>query len=447
MWKLLVKPLKNKNMQNEKPFFGLDFGTTNSALSININGEVKLLDIDKFNLAGKTLRSILFFNKDGQPFVGQEAINQYIEHGATGRIMQSIKTFLPHRSFTHTDVFGKKYELEDLIAVILKHIKKAGEEEIGFVVDSVVMGRPAVFSEDEEDDTLAQIRLENAARKAGFKYIYFQFEPIAAALTFESSLKKGEEKKVFVGDFGGGTSDFTVIKARGGAQKTTDRKKDVLSMGGVYIGGDAFDSRIMWDKVAKYFGKNAKHKSMSGQWLDMPLSVMRTLCKWHLIPDLREKEYRQIINDIKVTVDDKKVIQNLEDLIDGNYGLMLFQAIEQAKCELSLYDKSQINYERNETDPAKKSEAGLRIKEDITRSEFESVISRDVEKIEACVDSTLKAAKLREQDIDFVFLTGGTSYIPRVRKIFTDKFGREKIKEKDAFTSVAYGLGLSGYLE
>lgn len=420
-----------------KTFFGLDFGTTNSALSVNENGVTHLLDIDKFNIAGKTMRSILFFNENGNHFVGQNAINEYIKNNTSGRLIQSIKTSLPHKHADRTNICGNTYTLEDLIAVILKHIKKEGERHIGLEINDVIIGIPAVFSENKEENKLAKTRLYAAAQYAGFKNIRFQFEPIAAALSFEDSLKNTEEKKVFIGDFGGGTSDFAVIKLKGKKEKITkDRKKDILSVDGITIGGDAFDSLLMWEKLTKYFGKNVKYKSMSGYSLNVPQYIMQTICKWHLIPNLRNEEIYSDLKQIKLTADDIKSIQNLETLIRGNYALMLFQAIEETKYELSLYDNSQINYENGD----------FKINENITRVKFEEIINEDIEKIKKSVQKTLLKSGLSEKKIDFVILTGGTSYIPCVKNIFVNKFGADKIKETDAFTSVAYGLGLSGYL-
>lgn len=420
-------------------FFGLDFGTTNSALSVNENGNVRLIDIDEFNLAGKTLRSILFFNENGNVFVGQSAVNEYLKDRANGRLMQSIKTSLPHKNFTHTDIYGKKYILPDLIAIILKHIKQTGEKDAGYEINDVVLGRPAVFSANKEEDALAEERLKKAAQNAGFKNIRFQFEPIAAALSFESSLKKDEEKKVLVGDFGGGTSDFTIIKARGGDLKNKNaesRKKDVLGISGVYIGGDIFDSDLMWGKIAKYFGKDVRYKSVSGGALSLPSSITWTLRKWYLIPQLKNEEVFKILNQIKPSCDNKHAIQNLENLIRENFGLMLFQSIEEAKHELSSYDTSQIIYNNKD----------LEIKEPVKKQEFEEMISAEIKKIEDCVNLFLSRLNLSENEIDLVFLTGGTSRVPLVKNIFINKFGEGKIKETDAFTSVAYGLGLSGYL-
>ena len=416
-----------------KKIFGLDFGTTNSALSVNDGGQVEVIDIDRHNLAVKTLRSVIYFDEEKNIFVGQEAVQNYIDNGAVGRFMQSIKSFLPSQQFDHTYINRKRYELDDLIAIILRRIKEDGEEYVGHAVDEVVMGRPVVFSENVEKDRLAENRLHKAAEKAGFKNIRFQLEPIAAALAFEKTLSEGKEKNVLIGDFGGGTSDFTVMRLKGGLVRTKSRQEDILAVSGAYIGGDTFDSQIMWNKMAKYFGKNVKFRSMTNQLLAMPTIITFKLRNWHLIPQLRERSIREYIKQIRQSADDKRAIENLENLIEDNYGFMLFQAIEKAKIDLSSYDNSRLVFK----------ERDLVIKEGISRKEFEVMIIEDVSKINKCVDLVLKDAGVTEKEIDTVFITGGSSHIPCIRSIFTEKFGEEKIRQKDAFTSVAYGLGLS----
>lgn len=414
--------------------FGLDFGTTNSVLAIAQDGLVEIADIDPFSQSKKTLKSVIFFDEDKNSSVGERAIEQYIEFGGSyGRFMQSIKAFLPDRNFTETFVFGKRFEIEDLVSLILKEIKHRGELQVGHVVDTVVLGRPVVFSEDRENDLLAEERLRTAALKAGFLNIHFLYEPIAATLAYESTLKEGEEKVVFMGDFGGGTSDFVIMRLRGGKyDPKANRKQDILSIGGVYVGGDSFDSAIMWHKVARHFGRDTKHKSVTSQELDMPVWIPRTLCQWHLISRLRDKKTLETIRSIKATADDRQAIQNLEELILGNLGYMVFRSIEQAKCVLSDQNLSQITF----------SEGGIAIKESIDREEFESLSAEEIAKIGNCANETLLRSGVSTEAIDLVLLTGGSSFIPAVQQIFTEKFGKAKMYPIDAFTSVAYGLGL-----
>ena len=416
-----------------QPVFGIDFGTTNSALSVYRNGSVEVVAVDD-GAAGALMRSVLYFNEEQEIFAGQEAIRQYVDDGATGRFMQSIKTFLPNTSFISTEVFGKLYTIEDLVALILKKIKARGEAYVGFPVESVVLGRPVVFSRDAAKDAVAEQRLEKAARKAGFKQIWFQYEPVAAALTFEETLPAGQENVVFIGDFGGGTSDFSVIRVRGGAFARSDRRSDVLSLGGVYVAGDKFDSQIMWDKVAHYFGRYARYRTLGkDEWVDIPRSIIATLCQWHRIPLLRARKTREHIRLIKRTTDDRPAIEHLENIINDNYGFFLFQAIEQAKCELSDQEQTTIRF----------TEHDLKISEEIGKEEFEVLNGENFQQIAACIDEVITRSGLSPAQMDTVFLTGGTSRIPHIQALFAERFGRDKLENRDAFTSVVHGLGAS----
>lgn len=417
--------------------FGLDFGTTNSVLAIVRSGNVEVIDIDPTNVSAKTLKSVLFFDEERSVEIGEEAVRQYVSYGGSyGRFMQSIKAFLPNKSFTETYVYGKRYEIEDLIALILKAIKHRGEFHVGHVVDTVVMGRPVVFSDDRELDLLAEERLRTAALRAGFTNTHFVYEPIAATLAYETSLPEGKEQLVLMGDFGGGTSDFVVMRLRGGKHDLREsRGNDILSTGGVYIAGDAFDASIMWHKLAKYFGRGAKtYGSSNNQILDAPIWIVQTLCQWHMIPQLRDRKTLQIIRSLRgVSNEDRRSLSALHTLVVENLGSMLFQAIEKAKQELSSSESSIIEF----------SEGGIDIREEITRSDFETMADDKFQAISDCVDKTVAQAGVSLQEIDSVLLTGGSSFIPKIRRIFLERLGQEKLLPIDAFTSVAYGLGLS----
>ncbi|MCG8616924.1 MAG: Hsp70 family protein [Desulfobacterales bacterium] len=419
--------------------FGIDFGTSNSALAVARQGQVEMLNLDPENPISNSLKSILYFLKeDGETrsFVGYEGVAQYIANGADGRYMQSIKSFLPDTGFDKTQVYGTTYTLEELIAVFLKTMKERGEAVVGETVDHVVLGRPVIFSEDPEREKAAQDRLQRAAELAGFKEISFQLEPIAAALAYEQSLPEGKEEIVLVGDFGAGSSDFTIHRA-GKSHGEKKRDADIIASGGVYIGGDNFDGRIMRERIASHYGKDVTVKSMfSDNETGLSPLVIRRLMQWHKIPQLRLPRTLKNIKELKVNAgfNDKKLLENLENLIHNNYGYLLFRAIESAKCDLSGRDSTRVLFR----------DYGMAIEETILRDEFQDMIRDEAARIDTCIDNTLKDAGLHPADIDVVFLTGGSSYIPLIRSLFETRIGAEKIRTADAFTSVAYGLGLYG---
>ncbi len=416
-------------------FFGLDFGTSNSALSVNINGEVTLLDVDEYNRTGLTLKSILYFDDyDKRIYTGEQAVSKYIENDAEGRYMQSIKSFLPDQNFDRTEIHRKYYQIDDLVALVLKQIKERGEQLVNLEVNDVVLGRPVIFSENPDRDRLAEERLISGAKKAGFKNIRLMAEPIAAALSYEKSLNEGEEKKILVGDFGGGTSDFTVMKIKKGRETITDRRGDILSVGGVPIGGNTFDSQIMWEELARFYGRGLKVQSyMSDNFFEVPTRILSKLKRWHLIPQLRAYKIQESIKQLKYRSHNHEYIQNLENLVEDNYGYMLFRAIEKAKCELSSTKQTKIDLTEY-----------LHLDVAITRDSFDKLLEASVNEIKTCVESTLATAGISSDEIDIVFLTGGSSYIPCIKSLFHNVFSIDKVKHSDAFTSVAYGLGLSG---
>ncbi|MGB9079729.1 MAG: Hsp70 family protein, partial [Desulfuromonadaceae bacterium] len=169
------------------------------------------------------------------------------------------------------------------------------------------------------------------------------------------------------------------------------------------------------------------------QWTNIPRSLVYTLCQWHRIPLLRARTTRELIRVIKTTVDDRRAIEHLENIINDNFGFFLFQAIEKAKCELSDWEQTMISF----------TERDLRINEEIGKSEFESLNKDNLQQIAACIDGVVVRSGLLPAQVDTVFLTGGTSRIPRIQALFAERFGRDKLENRDAFTSVVHGLGSS----
>jgi len=414
---------------------GIDFGTTNSALALSESGSVRVVKINNTDTEERTLRSVLFMNKSRHTLVGQRAIEQFTRtDGKACRFLQSLKAFLPDKDFTGTTIFGKRYEIDDLIAIILSEIKRIGEQSAGYSINEAVLGRPVYFSKDQSADHVAENRLRSAATKAGFTGISFEYEPIAATLAYLGQMRSDDEELVLMGDFGGGTSDFTIMRLTHDMLATQEEKlKRILAMNGVYIGGDTFDSRIMWEKGTPHFGRHVTSEDMKGLALSTPLWIMHTLCEWHMIPFLREPKTMEMIREIRRTTDTPKLIENLEHLIHENRGFSFFQAIERAKTKLSAETTATISY----------SDRFMQVEDPISRTEFESFIANDIGEIVTCVHKLVSDAGVTEERIDRVLLTGGSSFVPAVRKIFSDSFGENKIVNLDAFTSVAHGLAIS----
>ena len=411
--------------------YGLDFGTTNTAVAITNNNVCEVLPIGANSTA--TVPSLIFFPEYGREYlIGQNAIDGYLNSGMNGRLMQSVKSFLPDEGFKGTAVGGRLgyATIEKLISIMIRFVKRQADEYVGEEVTEVVLGRPALFSPDPERDALAQARLVDAAQQAGFEQVHVQKEPIAAAFDYERSI--GREEIAFIADFGGGTSDFTIMRLGPDHVDGADRSTDILGVDGVYVGGNNFDSSIMWHRLIRHFGSDSEFKEWD-RWLPMPRHLMQDLCRWQRITFLKDRKTREFMQKLLRSSNDTEAIERLIALIEENLGFSLFQAIEQAKHNLSSEKDTQLMF----------NESVIAIDERISRQAFEDLSDGHISDITTCIDGVLEASDITAERIDSVFVTGGTSYIPAVRQVLVDTFGEGKIRTGDAFISVAAGLALS----
>ena len=281
----------------DQPAIGIDFGTTNSSVaSFRADGSVELL---RFPGGSGSSRSILFFEQQQggrravQTFAGQGAIDAYLErHGAgldaAGRLIQSLKSYLPVASLTGTEIFGRRYALEDLVARILKPLREAAERQFGYAITRATVGRPVRFvgAETADDDRLAVTRLRAAFHAAGFAEIRFELEPVAAAHDYESTLER--EETILIGDFGGGTSDFSLVRV-GPAAVSLPAGERVLGNAGVGLAGDAFDARLIRHLVSPALGSDSLSRSLGKLLPAVPAWIFANLERWHYLSFLRTR--------------------------------------------------------------------------------------------------------------------------------------------------------------
>lgn len=405
---------------------GLDFGTSNSAVALP-GGEV--LRIDPRAEQPRLFRTVLFFPEDtAEVLAGHEAIERYQEDNA-GRFIQSMKTWLPASSFSRTTLRNRTLSLEELIAVFLRRVRVAGAAVSGAELEAVVLGRPARFSADPKVDAFAEERLRRAAELAGFTSIRFLIEPIAAALAYEARLERDEV--VLVADFGAGTTDLTLMHLGPSRREKADRRDDVVASSGVYVGGDRFDAAIMKSRLFPHFGHGSTYlPTITGKRMEMPTYVSSRLLSWNEMSLIREKKTRELIDMMLKTSDRKPAIEALHDLVMYNLGFRLYRAIEKAKVTLSTEQEARLDFE----------EERISIHERITRDEFEAASAHLITELEETTDELLTRVP-SSLKIDSVFLTGGSSHVPAVRRLFARRFGEARLRTADAFTSVVEGLG------
>jgi hypothetical chaperone protein len=417
---------------------GLDFGTTNSAVAVaDASGKVTLATFPHKSGVSDTFRSILYFHpslRDAAnrlaPLAGGRAIDRYLEAADDGRLMQSLKSYLADRTFERTSVFNRPHSLVDLLALLLKDIRARAEEVLGPLGTRIVVGRPVVFSNalHAEDDAFAIERLRAAVNAAGFEDIVFEHEPAAAAYYYETRLDHDE--LCLIADFGGGTSDFSVIQV--GPSHRAAGASRILANDGVAIAGDILDSRVLYEIVAPALGLGSTYKSIFGQTLTVPVWIYDRLRRWHHLSFLKSAKNVELIQEIADRAVEPAKISALWHIIDDDLGYHLYRAVERAKVELSTREATRFRFE----------DGPLVIEAPITRADFEAWIAPDLEAMATCVDRVLATAGVSAKDIDRVFMTGGTSFVPAVRRIFDERFGAPRIEAGGEMISVATGLAL-----
>jgi len=408
--------------------YAIDFGTSNSLLAAaNAHETVPPIPLDDGADDPSVLRSLLFFGQN-EFSCGSRAIAHFVEGGMQGRLIRSIKKFLPYRSFSGTHIGHRVVAIEDLVGRFLAVIRERANRHFGVEVNRVVLGRPAKFSFDPADDELAQSRLEKAARIAGFGEVSFCPEPVAAAQDFQVILDK--PRIVLVADFGGGTSDYTIVRMR---PEGFD-PGDVLALGGISMAGDALDGSLMRHKIARHFGAEVKYRvPLGSNTLTMPKAIMEKLCSPADMTVLQHRDVLNFLRDVKswsLGPDDKLKMDHLLCLVEDSLAFKLFESIEKAKCELSAHDVATFQFEY----------PTIQLHERVGRGEFETGSAREVQAILGSLDQTVSEAGLGYEDIDVVCCTGGTARVPVIARGIETRFGRDKVKALRAFHSVVQGL-------
>ncbi len=427
-------------------FVGIDFGTTNSSVAIADEGSnVTLMRFPAAASETVSFRSVLYFEqfktaagaKKSHSFAGPAAIEHYLQADEKGRLIQSLKSHLPSRMLTGTEIFGRRHKLEELIARMLSDLRKHSEKYLGAPIRRVRVGRPVRFvgAETEEDDAFATSRLREAFTAAGFEHIDFELEPVAAAYAYESTLDHDE--LILIGDFGGGTSDFSLLRVGPGIRARGRTPGDLLGNSGVGLAGDAFDAKIVRKLVSPALGSNAEARSFNKLLPAVPAWIYANLERWHYLSFLRTNNVREILKGARVRALEPDKIEALIAIIDEDLGFQLHQAVQRVKYQLSRDHAAEFRFR----------EGGLELRIPVSRHEFEGWIVQELEAIEKSVDALLQQTGVHPAEVDRVFLTGGTSFVPAVRRIFATRFGEDRIRGGNEFTSVAHGLALAARSE
>jgi hypothetical chaperone protein len=412
-------------MSGRGGYCGLDFGTSNSTVGITAGNGFALCRLEGDNV---TLPSAVFFDYEAHKVrYGREGISLYIE-GSEGRLLRSLKSVLGSSLIDDmTLIQRKRVALRDIIGMFLRHLKALVEQQLQKSVDSVVLGRPVRFVDhDDEADRRAESELVGIAKAQGFRHVETQFEPVAAALAYEQDLER-EELSLIV-DLGGGTSDFVIARLSPERSRHADRSQDILARTGVHIGGTDFDRHLSIAQVMPHLGY---HTHVGEKRLPMPHHLYHDLATWHLIPSGYTPDNLNYLRGVLQTAEDPDLIQRLIDVLVDRKGHHIAAEVEAAKIALS--DRRKVMLRIPLRTP---------IETPVTANDLDNAVHEDALRIVHAIELCLQAADVKGNDIQSVFLTGGSTAIAEVRRQILKLVPQARPVTGDLFGSVGLGLAI-----
>jgi len=403
---------------------GIDFGTSNSTVALASGDEPRLIALEGDHV---TLPSAVFWHSEDPPEFGRAALQAYVR-GEEGRLMRGLKSTLGSSLINdRTRVGNRAVSFRDIVARFFAELR-ARLDAVQPGITAVVLGRPVHFVEnDPAGDLAAQGVLAEIAASVGFRDIGFQYEPIAAALDYESGIA-GEELVLIV-DIGGGTSDFSIVRVSPDRAKLADRGPDILANDGIRVGGTDFDRLLSLAEVMPGLG----YLTTTGQGRAvMPRHYYLDLATWHRINFLYTQRIEVDLKALAAVADHPERIARLRRVIDQRAGHGLAMAVEEAKIALSGAEVARLALSGLTGGPNPLA----------TRAGFEAAVAAPLARIAGTMRGLLAAAGVRPDQVGTVFMTGGSSGLPVLRALVGAELPGVRIATGDMLGSVGTGLAL-----
>jgi hypothetical chaperone protein len=411
---------------------GLDFGTTNSVVALaDGQGGTELV---AFGDAGDAVfRSALCFWEEERGWngiaheAGPWAIEEYLQSPLDSRFIQSFKSVAASPLFERAMIWGKPFRFEDMGRLFLQRLIAHAGGALDDRPRRVIVGRPVEYAGARPDPELARQRYDAMLAEFG-TVIYYVHEPLGAAHSYASRLT--EPATILVADFGGGTTDFSIVRV---AEPGSPRRCVPLVSSGIGIAGDRFDYRIVDRLVLPLLGKGSHYRSFD-KILEIPGGYFADFGDWSRLAMMRNRRVLDEIRRLQRDAERPDLIGRMIALIEHEQGFPLYDAVGKLKRALSSSEHAEFHF----------AGGGIEIGADVRRADFEHWIADDLARIEAAMDQALVRAGVSPEAIDRVFLTGGSSLIPAIRALFARRFGDERIATGGELTSIAHGLALIG---
>ncbi|MGJ8556475.1 MAG: Hsp70 family protein [Sulfitobacter geojensis] len=406
---------------------GIDFGTSNSAAGVCVNGKPQLIALEG---GAPTMPTAVFFDYEEKKMLVGAAASDALLGGDDGRYMRGLKSLLGTRLIRESRMLlGERLDFIDIVARFLTELKTRAEATTGQTFTHAVSGRPVRFhSEDEARNVQAMEDLKECYARAGFEGVRFLNEPEAAARASRDVLNAGDLGLVV--DIGGGTSDFTLFRQSG----STDI--DILASYGVRIGGTDFDRRLSIKRVMPQLGMGSQIRhAFGGDTHIAPNAIFNDLATWAKIPFLYGPDTLRAAKDLHKYAVHEGRLARLIKVLEEELGHDLAFAVEAGKImantpgvENPVIKVGMLKRKAVLPLPAEMMTAKLAVLAD---------------QIGTAAEATLAAADVEPDAVDKLIFVGGSSLMQVVQDALTTRLPRAQVHRGAALTGIVDGLALA----
>lgn len=440
-------------------FIGFDYGTANCSIAVMQDGAPRMLMMENGStllpsmLSAPTresvsewlyrhhqvpasgdetqalLRRAMNYNRDEDIDVlsnsvqfGLASLKQYITDPEEVYFVKSPKSFLGASGLKPQQVAV----FEDLVCSMMLHIRQQAQTQLQGNLDQAVIGRPINFQGLGGDEANAQAVgiLERAAKRAGFREVVFQYEPVAAGLDFEATLR--DEKRVLVVDIGGGTTDCSVLLMGPQWRTRHDREQSLLGHSGCRVGGNDLDIALAFKSLMPLLGMGGETE----KGIALPILPWWNAVAINDVPaqtDFYSAANGRLLRDLARGARDAEKVSLLYKVWQQRLSYRLVRCAEESKIALS--ENTQIDTAL----PFISDTLATAISQDGLEAALNQPLTRILEQVQLALENS-------SEKPDVIYLTGGSARSPLIKKALAEQLPGIPIAGGDDFGSVTAGL-------
>ncbi|MDX8354685.1 Hsp70 family protein [Cognatiyoonia sp. IB215182] len=414
-----------KSSERVMAILGIDFGTSNTAAGVMVDGHAHLISVEP---GRTTLPTSVFFDYDRKVTTYGSEANAALIDGREGRFMRALKSVLGTPLMREKrQIAYERLTLIEVVARFLRMLRHRAEAETGETYDIALSGRPVRFhSGDAARNAQAEVDLREAYMIAGYRDVAFMYEPEAAAL---ASGPLERDTLGLIVDIGGGTSDFSIF-AREGDQTR------IIASHGVRVGGTDFDRAISIASVMPLLGRGAPVRNELGDGQHIaPNAIYNDLATWQKIPFVYTPENRRMAADYAKLGINPDLFARLQTVLQMELGHDIAFAVEDGKIRLNAPDIAQTSIDLDLITPA--------LAADLTKDAMAAILKDHAAEIRSCAAETLAMADISPERIGKIVFVGGSSLLEVVASTMVAMFPHAELEQAEAFTAVADGLAIA----